>query len=411
MKRRICSVSAVVVSLALVLLVWAGPAAAAEKGPIKIGILGPFTGALAFNAGEMKKGMELALGEVNSKGGLFGRKIELIYADTEAKPDKGVAAIKKLITRDEVLVVGGGYASSVNIATSEVADAEKTPNVVAIAISPTITNRGLKYVFRTSPNSPMFLTGMNKWLEEVKKPKTVAFFMENTDYGRDGEKIWSEVSKKIGAKELAHLYYEIGDTDFTTQISKLKELKPDVTFCIGSTTEQTLIQKQAKELTFVTQWIGVGGHFTEAFFKMSGAMCEFAMGSSLEPTLNLKNPETAAFVKAYEAKNPGARPGIFSSQGYDNVMVIVDAIKRAGEPSGKLQQDRDKIRDALKATDIRLSQGLIKFDQTGQVVTLIPSAVQVQLKDCKPELRIVFPKELATAEYQAPIPWDQRKCK
>lgn len=411
MKGRSCSVSAVVLSLVLVMLGWAGPAAAAEKGPIKIGILGPFTGALAFNAGEMKKGMELALDEVNSKGGLFGRKIELIYADTEAKPDKGVAAIKKLITRDEVLVVGGGYASSVNIATSEVADAEKTPNVVAIAISPTITNRGLKYVFRTSPNSPMFLTGMNKWLEEVKKPKTVAFFMENTDYGRDGEKIWSEVSKKVGAKELAHLYYEIGDTDFTTQISKLKELKPEVTFCIGSTTEQTLIQKQAKELNFVTQWIGVGGHFTEAFFKMSGPMCEFAMGSSLEPTLNLKTPETGAFVKAYEAKYPGARPGIFSSQGYDNVLVITDAIKRAGEPTGKLQQDRDKIRDALKATDIKLSQGPIKFDATGQVDTLIPSVVQVQLKECKPELRIVYPKELATAEYQPPLPWDQRKCK
>jgi branched-chain amino acid transport system substrate-binding protein len=257
----------------------------------------------------------------------------------------------------------------------------------------------------------MFLTGMNKWLEEVKKPKTVAFFMENTDYGRDGEKIWSAVAKKIGAKELAHLYYEIGDTDFTTQISKLKELKPEVTFSIGSTTEQTLIQKQAKELGFVTQWIGVGGHFTEAFFKMSGPVCDCAMGSSLEPTLNLKTPETGAFVKAYEAKYPGARPGIFSSQGYDNVLVIADAIKRAGEPTGKLQQDRDKIRDALKATDIKLSQGPIKFDQTGQVVTLIPSVVQVQLKECKPELRIVYPKELATAEYQPPLPWDQRKCK
>ena len=411
MKGKMCIFSAVALSFALVLSAWVGPTMAAEKGPIKIGILGPSTGALAFNAGEMKKGMELALDEVNSKGGLFGRKIELIYGDTEAKPDKGVAAIKKLITRDEVLVVGGGYASSVNIATSEVADAEKTPNVVAIAISPTITSRGLKYVFRTCPNSPMTLIGVNQWLEEVKKPKTVAFFMENTDYGRDGEKIWSEVSKKIGAKELAHLYYEIGDTDFTTQISKLKELKPEVTFCIGSTTEQTLIQKQAKELNFVTQWIGVGGHFTEAFFKMSGPVCEFAMGSSQEPTLNLKNPETAAFVKAYEAKYPGARPGIFGSQGYDNVLVILDAIKRAGEPTGKLQQDRDKIRDALKDTNIKLSQGPIKFDETGQVITLATTVVQVQLKDCKPELRIVYPKELATAEYQLPMPWDQRKCK
>jgi branched-chain amino acid transport system substrate-binding protein len=131
-----------------------------------------------------------------------------------------------LITRDKVLVVGGGYASSVNIATSEVCQNEKTPNVVAIAISPTITNRGFDYVFRTSPNSPQFLEGMNEWLEKVKKPKTVAFLMENTDYGRDGEKIWSAQAKKM-SQSLAHLYFEMG-SDFTTQISKLKELA-DVT--------------------------------------------------------------------------------------------------------------------------------------------------------------------------------------
>jgi branched-chain amino acid transport system substrate-binding protein len=378
---------------------------------IKIGILGPFTGSLAFNADEMKKGMMLALDQANAKGGLFGQHIELVFGDTECKPDKGVAAVKKLIMSDKVLVVGGGYCSSVNIATSEVANTEKCPVVVAIAISPTITNRGFKYVFRTSPNSPMFLNGINHWLETVKKPKTVAFFMENSDYGRDGEKIWSAVSQKIGAKELAHLYFQIGDTDFTTQISKLKELKPDVTFNIASTTEAALIQKQAKEQNFVTQWIGVGGQFTQAYFKMSGAVCQYAMGSSLEPTLNMKDPQTAAFVKAYEAKYPGSRPGIFSSQGYDNLMVIIDAIERAGKPTGDLQKDRDRIRGALQKTDLKLTQGEIKFDKNGQVETVVPSVVQVQLKDCKPELRIIYPPSRATAKYENPKPWNERKCK
>ncbi|MFH1032916.1 MAG: ABC transporter substrate-binding protein [Pseudomonadota bacterium] len=398
-------------SLALALMVVAAPAGAADKKPIKIGILGPFSGSLAFNAGEMKKGMDLAVDDLNAKGGLFGGKVELVYADTEAKPDKGLAAVKKLITRDDVLVVGGGYASSVNIATTDVASQEQTPIVIAIAISPTITSRGLDYVFRTSPTSPMFLEGSTAWIKEVKKPKSVAFFMENTDYGRDGEKIWSAWAQKNGVQELAHLYYEIGDTDFTTQISKLKELKPELTFCIGSTTEQALIQKQSKEQNFVTQFLGVGGHFTEAFFKMTGAMSQYAMGSSLEPTLNQKDPVTAEFVKAFQAKYPGSRPGIFSSQGYDNILVILDAVKRAGQPTGKLAKDRQKVRDALKTTDINLSQGRIKFDQTGQVTTIVPSVVQVQLKDCQPELVIVYPPERATQAYQVPQPWEQRQCK
>jgi len=406
-KRLLASMVFFMVLGALITL--PGGTVRAQQQTITIGILGPFTGSLAFNAEEMKKGMLLAVDEVNAKGGILGRKVELIFGDTEAKPDKGVAAVKKLITRDKVLVVGGGYASSVNIATSEVCQNEKTPIVVAIAISPTITNRGFDYVFRTSPNSPQFLAGMNEWLEKVKKPKTVAFLMENTDYGRDGEKIWSAQAKKIGAKELAHLYFEIGDTDFTTQISKLKELKPEVTFNIASTTEAALIQKQAKELNFVTQWIGVGGQFTEAYFKMTGPLCQYAMGSSLEPTLAMKNPIVADFVKRYEAKYQKARPGIFSSQGYDNIMVIMDAIQRVGKLTGDLQKDRDAIRDALRKTSIELTQGKIEFDKNGQVYTVVPSPVQVQLVAGKPQLFIIYPPDRAGSTYQEPLPWEKRK--
>jgi branched-chain amino acid transport system substrate-binding protein len=401
--------ASILFTLIFLLIVLPGSALSAE--PIKIGILGPFSGSLAFNASEMKKGMLLALEEANAGSGFFGRQVELVYGDTECKPDKGVAAVKKLLTRDEVLVVGGGYCSSVNIATSQIANMERCPVVVAIAISPTITNRGLAYVFRTSPNSPMFLNGINQWLFSVKKPEKVAFFMENSDYGRDGEKIWSKLAKKLGAKELAHLYFEIGDTDFTTQISKLKNLDPDVTFNIASTTEAALIQKQAKELNFVTQWIGVGGQFTEAYFKMTGPISQYAMGSSLEPTLNMKNPETAAFVEAYRKAYPDSRPGIFASQGYDNLKVILDAVQRAGEPTGDLGKDREKIKEALKKTDMKLTQGRITFEEDGQVHSVVPSVVQVQLENCEPELRIIYPEERATADYQAPKPWSERECR
>ncbi|MCF8127178.1 MAG: ABC transporter substrate-binding protein [Deltaproteobacteria bacterium] len=379
---------------------------------IKIGILGPFSGSLAFNAGEMKKGMMLALDEVNAKGGLFGKKVEIVFADTECKPDKGLAAVKKLVTRDKVLVVGGGYCSSVNIATSEFCQFEECPVVVAIAISPTITNRGYEFVFRTSPNSPMFLKGINLWLAQVKKPKTVAFYMENSDYGRDGQKIWEEQCKKIGAKVLARLYFEIGGTDFTSAISKLKDLNPDVVFNIASTTEAALIQKQAKELDYATQWIGVGGQFTQAYFKMTGPISEYAMGSSLEPTKAMKDPVTAAFVNAYLKKYPGSRPGIFSSQGYDNLKVILAAVEKAGKPTDNLAKDRLKIRDQLAKTDMKLSQGTIKFGKDGQVFTVIPSVVQVQLDDnCKPDTQIIFPSERAASAYEMPKPWAQRKCK
>ena len=235
--------------------------------------------------------------------------------------------------------------------------------------------------------------------------------MENSDYGRDGEKIWEAQSRKVGSKVLEKMYFEIGGTDFTTQISKLKELNPDVTFNIASTTEAALIQKQAKELGFTTQWIGVGGQFTEAYFEMTGSVSQYAMGSSLEPTMNMKDPETKAFVEAYQKKFPGQRPGVFSGQGYDNLKVIADAVNRAAKLEGDLGGDRTKVRDALVDTDIKLTQGRIDFDETGQVTTVVPSVVQVQLDDCKPHLKKIFPLEQATAPYQSPAPWGDRTCK
>jgi branched-chain amino acid transport system substrate-binding protein len=211
---------------------------------------------------------------------------------------------------------------------------------------------------------------------------------------------------------LDRLYFEIGDTDFTAPISKLKNLNPDVVFNIASTTEAALIQKQAKELDYATQWIGVGGQFTEAYFKMTGPICEFAMGSSLEPTKAMKDPVTAAFVEAFTKKYPGSRPGIFSSQGYDNLNVILDAIKRAGKPTGNLGEDRKNIRKALVSTDMKLSQGRIKFGKDGQVFTVLPSTVQVQLDgNCKADTQIIYPPERAASQYQVPTPWNQRRCK
>ncbi|MCB2228247.1 MAG: ABC transporter substrate-binding protein [Desulfarculaceae bacterium] len=403
--------SLAILALALCLgVIMAGPASAAD--PIKVGILGPFTGPLAHNASEMKMGMLLALDKVNAGGGINGRPVELIFADTSCKPANGVAAVKKLLTRDEVLVVGGGYCSSVNIATSEICQFEKTPNAVGIAISPTITNRGYEYVFRTCNESSQAIAGSIAWLKEVKRPKTVAFFMENSDYGRDAQKIWEEVCKKEGFKILGSYYFEIGDSDFTTQISNLKKLNPELVFNIASTTEAALIQKQAKELNYVTQWMGAGGHFTQAYFKMTGSVSEYAMGCSMEPTKSMKDPLVAVFVKEYEKKFPGSRPGIFSSQGYDNLMVIADAIKRAGKLGDDLQENRDKVRDALKTTNMTLTQGNIKFGKNGQVHALLAPVLQVKLnKACQPDTEVVFPLDKAAAKYEVPKPWSERRCK
>jgi len=90
-------------------------------------------------------------------------------------------------------------------------------------------------------------------------------------------------------------------------------------------------------------------------------------------------------------------------------MVIMDAIQRTGKLTGDLQKDRDAIRDSLKKTSIAMTQGKIEFDKTGQVYTVVPSPVQVQIADGKPQLFIVYPPDRAGSAYQEPLPWDKRK--
>jgi hypothetical protein len=93
-------------------------------------------------------------------------------------------------------------------------------------------------------------------------------------------------------------------------------------------------------------------------------------------------------------------------------MVILDSVKRAGKPSGDLAKDRTRVRDALVATDMKLSQGRVKFGKDGQVADIIPSVVQVRLsQDCKPDTQIIYPADLAVVPYESPKPWNQRQCK
>jgi len=393
----------------LILIMFSCGSFVAAEEPIKIGFIGPFTGPAAYNGGDMKKGAEIAVEEINARGGIGGKEIKLIYGDTESKPSEGVSVVKKLITRDKVLMVTGGYHSSVNIATSEVCERSKVPFVVAVAISPTITERGFEYIVRSCPDSRQWTTCMANWTLETLKPEKIGMLLENTDYGRDGGKIFSSV---IGAeKVVATEYFNIGDTDFTTQLSKLKALNPPVVYIVGSTTEIALIFKQCRELDFTTQWVDMGGAFTAAFYEMAGKDCLYYVGNGIDPSLAPEGTLAAEFHKKYKKKY-GEKSGIFSAQGYDAVLVTVEAIKRASPLTGDLQKDREKIKNVLREVSVTGVQGPIKFNEQGQQYTIPLNIIQIQPgPEGEPTPTIISPPELATHEYMPPLPWKERPWK
>src|SRR5574341_674175 len=169
-----CACSAV---LALALCVGAAPAQAAT---IKVGIVLPLTGEQAKFGEIEKRSFEMAVGEINATGGIRGNKIELVFEDDTGKPDVGRSATEKLISRDKVPVLTGGYSSSVTAAATAVAQQFKVPFLVTTGSADEITEKNYEYVFRINPPASEYPQGVESFLKEIVKPKAAVILYENS---------------------------------------------------------------------------------------------------------------------------------------------------------------------------------------------------------------------------------------
>ena len=340
---------------------------------IKIGLIAPLTGPLSYGGNDMRQGAELAVEEINAKGGIkVGNtyyKIQLIVEDDEGKPAKGTQVVQKLITQDKVFAIVGSYSSSVTLAVQPIIMENKKLLVVPVAVATKITDAGYKYTFRVCANQRMQTIQNAEWVYNNLKPKTFAMLLENTDYGREGGQIWGEYMESKGVKKVAEEYFNIGTTDFYSQLSKIKAADPDVVFVIASTNDAANILKQAREIGLVKQFVMLGGVAQDEFLELAG---EYALGlvhnSYFEATT--KRARAAEFVKAFKEKW-GRQPAMYAAGTYDAIY----AIKLAIEKAGKL--DVDAVADAMRTLNFEGVQGRIFFDEKGQAQTKV-LIVQVQ---------------------------------
>lgn len=327
----------------IVTLLAAALATAAE--PIKIGVILPFSGGSSIATTEIFNGITLALEEINGAGGVLGRKIELIREDDESVPTKGVTAAQKLITRDKVVALIGTYNSAVALPASDVARKAKIPMVTGGSTAVTVTKAntpGDPWFFRHFPGSDEQGTQSAQDVVVRLKKKKLAILYENTTYGKDLEKTFREVTTKAGATIVSSETYNHGDTDFYTQLTKLKALAPEAVYIAGLVAEGTAILRQAHELGLKTQFIGSGGLMSDKLIELAGPAAEgFAISTMYEPSTN--NPVGAEFGKRF-AKRFGVAANTHSALGYDALRVLADAIRRAGSTEGIA------IRSALMAT-------------------------------------------------------------
>jgi branched-chain amino acid transport system substrate-binding protein len=370
--------------------------------PIKVGIVLPLTGEKA-NFGEIERNSFLmALSEINKAGGVKGAEIKLLIEDDTGNPDVARAATEKLISKDTVVMLGGGYGSSETYAIAGVAQQKKMPFLINTGSADKITEQGWNYIFRLNPAVSEYSKAAESFLMEVAKPKTAAILFENTLFGTSGSKEFEKSCKELGIQVVLKEGYEHGAVDFKPLLIKVKNAKTDLIYMISYIMDASLLMRQSMELDLNPKlFIGGAAGFTlPEFLQNAGKAAEGIFSADLwVPTLPY--PGAMDYYNKYK-KLYGKNTEYHGAEAYAALYVITDVLKRTKSFSP------EDIRQALAATDMMTVFGKVKFisyDKKANQNKLPTYLVQW----IRGKLECVWPKEYATAKYVFPHkPWKER---
>ena len=391
-----------------VLVALAGPAAAQT---LRIGAPQPMTGSDAPFGDKFKKAYTLAVEEINAKGGIDGKKLEIVIEDHQAKNALAATVAEKLINERQVLVMTGGRASGQAVEIASVCQRLKTPYLVDHPSADLITSKGFEWVFRNNPTGSIYPQAFNKFITEVPgaMPKSAAVVYDNTVFGKTIANAAMSFLKSKNVPIVADEAYPVNTLDFKPIMTKVKGQKPDYVLMVAvSTTDAILMTRHAKEIGVSPRaFVGFGGGFGVADFpKQLGPLAQNVF-SSAAWSGNPNDPKVKAFYEKFQKKY-GFQPKEHEVEGYAAIHIIADAMSRA-KLTGNLDADRDAIRRALLETDMETVFGKVKFGSykgplgdpyTNQNVHSPDHSVLAQWQDGK--LLNVYPKENAEIAYVFP---------
>jgi branched-chain amino acid transport system substrate-binding protein len=299
-------------------------------------------------------------------------------------------------------------------AASQAAERAGIPFVNAESSSPLLTQRGLKYFFRTPPTDETFSQLMFDFIKDLgaktgKKFESVAIFHEDTAFGSDSAKVQERLAKENGIKVSEKITYKAQTASLSSEVQRLKAANADVLLPSSYTTDAFLLLRTSKELDYNPKLIvAQNAGFTDpTFIKTMGKDAEGVItrspyNSDLDKRIPLISKVNAIFKKHSNGRDLSDVP----ARVFTGFMTLVEAINRAGST------DPDKIRAALAATDIPADQLIVpykgvKFDATGQNILVRPILMQVQGgKYCT-----IYPFELASCPVLFPTPTWTEKAK
>ncbi len=326
-------------ALTLALLALAAPAAE----PIKLGHYGSLTGKDAAFGVATRKGVLLAIEEINAKGGVLGRPLSYLVEDIQSKQGESATAVKKLISRDKVVAVIGANASANSLEAAPVCQNSKIPMMAISSTNPRVTEVG-DYIFRICFIDPFQGAVLAKFAHTSLKAKRIALLTAvNSPYSVGLSDVLRKDFAARGGEIVAEQKYNEGEKDFRAQLTALRSSKPDVVAATGFYTEAALICLQARSLGIDVPFIGGDGWEAPQLIELGGKAVE---GTYYSTYFSAENdaPEVRSFVQRFKARWNNEVPEAVSALGYDAVYLIAAAMTKAGTTAG------GPLRDAIAAT-------------------------------------------------------------
>jgi branched-chain amino acid transport system substrate-binding protein len=373
---------------------------------IRIGWVGPLSPPGGYAEGtNMKNAAALAVEQVNSKGGLLGRQVEVTYADTRGMPAEGRTAAERLVQEDKVAAVFGEFHSPVALAEMEVFHRYGTPFMACDVWSDQITAKGYPEVFRNAPAVSLIDVAIGQWMATAGF-KNVAIIAEKNDVGLASRTIAQRELEKAGVKYTA-VDADPNLTDFTAQILRFKSAVPAYDFFISFYSEAGAYPmiRQAHDLGFAPgPACGIynsGGESVDpTFWQNVGQAGQYLVTENVGLPKNAWNDKTKAFVADYH-KRYNAAPSGAVMESYDGAGLLFDAIQRAGSTDPKA------IIHALETTNYVGVRGQYGFSTSHDPawhyhqflrapLTLIQYS---EVNQGQADAPIVWPRKFATVPY------------
>jgi branched-chain amino acid transport system substrate-binding protein len=370
-----------------------------DGGGVRIGVVTSLTGSQAAFGQAHKNGYAIALREINARGGVLGKPLEVVFYDDQSKAAQSGQGVSKLVDQDHVPLILGSFSSDTTRAMLPTVMQKQVPLIMPTATADNVMETGSPWIFRLCAGATDYARSTVGFLKDNGAPRTLALVYESTNFGQANAEAMKAVATAAGMTIVDDEPYQQNSPDYKALLQRVKAKAPEVVYYASYLLDAVTLMRQSQEVDFNPKFItSAGTGFSVAEFptdKGAGKYAEYTY-SVAQWTPTAKWAGSKEFDEAFE-KLTGTHPAYHATEAYVALLVAADAIKRARSAEPKA------IADAIRATKLDTAFGPIQFDAKGQNAHPV---LITQVQDGR--YKLIWPADSAESRPVPMPPWSER---